>query len=220
VLLPQGQPVIVPGGKVADVQRNVSDGQSLHAEYLVGCDGGRSPVRKSAGIDFPGSDPTTSNLIAEVEITEEPEWGIRRDALGIHGLSRLGDGPVRVVVTERQAGATGEPTLGDLSEASSPCMAPINDPAGGVLPQGTGAAGRRCRTIRTTASASLLCLMPGWYRGYRGYYRHIMLIMVIAGLGRAVAWPLPRRGREQHRRAVRTVCRRGVIRRDDVQHFP
>jgi 3-(3-hydroxy-phenyl)propionate hydroxylase len=95
----------------------LSDGQSLHAEYLVGCDGGRSLIRKSAGIDFPGSDPTISNLIAEVEIIEEPEWGIRRDALGIHSLSRLEDGPVRVLVTERQVGATTEPTLRDLSEA-------------------------------------------------------------------------------------------------------
>jgi 3-(3-hydroxy-phenyl)propionate hydroxylase len=94
-----------------------SVGQSLHTQYLVGCDGGRSVVRKSAGIDFPGSDPTISNLIAEVEMTGEPEWGIRRDALGIHGLSRLEDGPVRVLVTERQVGATGEPTLRDLSEA-------------------------------------------------------------------------------------------------------
>ena len=60
----------------------LSDGQSLRAEYLVGCDGGRSVIRKSAGIDFPGWDPTTSWLIAEVEMTEEPAWGFRTDALG------------------------------------------------------------------------------------------------------------------------------------------
>jgi 3-(3-hydroxy-phenyl)propionate hydroxylase len=99
------------------VDVELSDGQSLHAEYLAGCDGGRSLVRKSTGIDFPGSDPTTSNLIAEVEIREEPEWGVHRDAIGIHGLSRMDDGLVRVLVTERQAGATGEPTLRDLSAA-------------------------------------------------------------------------------------------------------
>jgi 3-(3-hydroxy-phenyl)propionate hydroxylase len=74
----------------------LADGQSIHAEYLVGCDGGRSVIRKSAGIDFPGWDPTMSWLIAEVETAEEPEWGLRRDALGIHSLSRMGDGgPVR-----------------------------------------------------------------------------------------------------------------------------
>ena len=49
----------------------LSDGQSLRAQYLVGCDGGRSLVRKAAGIEFPGWDPTTSNLIAEgVELAE------------------------------------------------------------------------------------------------------------------------------------------------------
>jgi 3-(3-hydroxy-phenyl)propionate hydroxylase len=100
------------------VDVELSDGQSLRAEYLVGCDGGRSLIRKAAGIEFPGWDPTISNLIAEVEMTEEPERGLRHDAMGVHSLSRLGDGgPVRVLVTEQQLGHTGEPTLRDLSEA-------------------------------------------------------------------------------------------------------
>jgi 2-polyprenyl-6-methoxyphenol hydroxylase-like FAD-dependent oxidoreductase len=99
-----------------DVQ--LSDGESLRAEYLVGCDGGRSLIRKAAGIEFPGWNATTSNLIAEVEMTGEPEWGLRRDALGIHSLSRLEDGVrVRVLVTEQNVGHTSEPTLRDLSEA-------------------------------------------------------------------------------------------------------
>jgi 2-polyprenyl-6-methoxyphenol hydroxylase-like FAD-dependent oxidoreductase len=100
------------------VDVELGDGQSLRTKYLVGCDGGRSLIRKAAGIEFPGWDPTTSNLIAEVEITDEPEWGIRRDALGIHSLSRLEDGGrVRVLVTEQHVGHTTEPTLRDLSEA-------------------------------------------------------------------------------------------------------
>ena len=99
------------------VDVDVSDGQSLRAEYLVGCDGGRSLIRKAAGVEFPGWDPTTSNLIAEVEMAEEPEWGLRRDARGIHSLSRLEDGLVRVLVTEQRLGRTGQPTLRDLSEA-------------------------------------------------------------------------------------------------------
>jgi 2-polyprenyl-6-methoxyphenol hydroxylase-like FAD-dependent oxidoreductase len=98
-----------------DVQ--LSDGQSLRAEYLVGCDGGRSLIRKAAGIEFPGWDPSTSCLIAEVEMDEEPVWGLRRDAIGVHALSRLEDGPVGVLVTERHVGHTSEPTLRDLSEA-------------------------------------------------------------------------------------------------------
>src|SRR4051794_12311650 len=101
------------------VDVELSDGRSVRALYLVGCDGGRSAIRKAAGIDFPGSDPTTSNLIAEAEFAEEPpEWGIRRDAIGIHALSRSEDGVhVGILVTEREVGATTDPTLGDLSEA-------------------------------------------------------------------------------------------------------
>src|SRR3989440_7663122 len=63
------------------VDVELSGGRSLRTEYLVGCDGGRSLVRKTAGIEFPGWDPTTSSLIAQVEMAEEPELGIRRDAL-------------------------------------------------------------------------------------------------------------------------------------------
>ena len=111
------------------VDVELSDGQSLRAEYLVGCDGGRSLIRKAAGIEFPGWDPTTSSLIAEVEMAEEPELGIRRDALGVHALGRVeyeirdgevvykDGGPVRVMVTEQHVGPTSEPTLRDLSEA-------------------------------------------------------------------------------------------------------
>src|SRR6266542_3068073 len=80
------------------VDVELSDGRSLRAEYLVGCDGGRSLVRRAAGIEFPGWDASTSSLIAEVEMDEEPEWGIRHDAIGRHALSRLEDGgPVRVM---------------------------------------------------------------------------------------------------------------------------
>lgn len=93
------------------------DGDPLRAQYLVGCDGGRSVVRKAAGIDFPGWDATISHLIAEVEMAEEPVWGLRRDPLGIHGLSPLDDGPVRVMVTEQRLGRTEEPTLRELGDA-------------------------------------------------------------------------------------------------------
>jgi 3-(3-hydroxy-phenyl)propionate hydroxylase len=100
------------------VDVGLANGQSLRAQYLVGCDGGRSVVRKAARIEFPGLDPTTSNLIAQVELAEEPEWGIRQDAIGKHALSRLDDGElVGVMVTEPQVGSTTEPTLGDLSKA-------------------------------------------------------------------------------------------------------
>jgi 3-(3-hydroxy-phenyl)propionate hydroxylase len=102
----------------AGVDVEISGGRSLRTQYLVGCDGGRSLIRKAAGIEFPGWDPSTSSLIAEVEVSEEPELGLQRDEKGIHALGRLEDDVrVRVVVREEQVGQTGEPTLGDLSQA-------------------------------------------------------------------------------------------------------
>jgi 2-polyprenyl-6-methoxyphenol hydroxylase-like FAD-dependent oxidoreductase len=98
------------------VEVELSDGELLRAEYLVGCDGGRSLIRKAAGIEFPGWDPSVRRLIAEVEMDEEPELGIRRDDKGIHAIGSLDDGRFGVVVREEQLGQTGEPTLGDLSE--------------------------------------------------------------------------------------------------------
>lgn len=101
----------------AGVLIELADGDRFRADYLVGCDGGRSLIRKAAGIGFPGWDPTMSCLIAEIETTDEPAWGLRRDAKGIHGFSRQEGGPARVMVTERQVEHGGEPTLRDLSEA-------------------------------------------------------------------------------------------------------
>jgi 3-(3-hydroxy-phenyl)propionate hydroxylase len=113
----RGREVIGFAQHESGVDVELSDGQSLRAEYLVGCDGGRSLIRKAAGIEFPGWDPSTSCLIAEVEMAGEPEWGMRRDAIGVQSLARLEDGLVGVLVTERQVGHTTEPTLRDLSEA-------------------------------------------------------------------------------------------------------
>src|ERR1700746_3389400 len=101
-------------GTGVDVE--LSDGRRLRALSFAGCDGGRSLIRKAAGIEFPGWDPSISSLIAEVEMSEEPEFGIRHDDNGTQAIGRLEDGKrVGVVVSERYAGQTGEPTLGDLS---------------------------------------------------------------------------------------------------------
>jgi 2-polyprenyl-6-methoxyphenol hydroxylase-like FAD-dependent oxidoreductase len=110
------------------VDVEVSDGKRLRAQYLVGCDGGRSLVRKTAGIGFPGWDPTMSALIAQVEMTEEPETGIRRTPSGMHAIGKVEyeikdgqviykkGGTVGVMLTESQVGSTDEPTLSDLSK--------------------------------------------------------------------------------------------------------
>ncbi|TMK96262.1 MAG: hypothetical protein E6G40_12795 [Actinobacteria bacterium] len=100
------------------VDVEVSDGTSLRAEYLVGCDGGRSVIRKAAGIEFAGWEATKSALIAEVEVSEETPKGVRYDEIGVHGLHVLEDGKtVRMVVTEMQLGSGDEPSLRELSEA-------------------------------------------------------------------------------------------------------
>ena len=110
----------------AGVDVALAGGGSVRAQYLVGCDGGRSLVRKAAGIDFPGWDPTTSSLLAEVEMTETPPYGVHRSAAGTYAFGRSeyelrnGEviykdvGPIGVMVTEPDASATTEPTLEDL----------------------------------------------------------------------------------------------------------
>jgi 2-polyprenyl-6-methoxyphenol hydroxylase-like FAD-dependent oxidoreductase len=100
------------------VDVELSGGTSLRAKYLVGCDGGRSLIRKAAGIDFPGLDPSTSWMIAEVEMDEEPEFGFRHDRVGTHALNRRAQGePIRVVLTERDTEHTGEPSMSELRAA-------------------------------------------------------------------------------------------------------
>jgi 2-polyprenyl-6-methoxyphenol hydroxylase-like FAD-dependent oxidoreductase len=106
----------------------LSNGDSLRAQYLVGCDGGRSLVRKAAGIDFPGWDPTVSAIRAEVEMTEEPQLGIRHDAGGMNAIGKVeyeirnGEvvykpgGTVGVMLAETRVANTEEPTLRDVSE--------------------------------------------------------------------------------------------------------
>ena len=100
------------------VDVELGGGQSLRARYLVGCDGGRSTIRKQAGIDFPGWDPSLSYLIAEVAMSEEPAWGIRRDERGINALGKLEDGKrVGVVLNEPQVRQGDEPLVDELREA-------------------------------------------------------------------------------------------------------
>jgi 3-(3-hydroxy-phenyl)propionate hydroxylase len=100
------------------VDVELSGDTSLRAEYLVGCDGGRSLIRKAAQIDFPGLDPSTSWIIAEVEMNEQPELGMRPEGGGIGPVNRVeGGGPFRVVLKEQQVEHASEPTLQDLREA-------------------------------------------------------------------------------------------------------
>lgn len=100
------------------VDVELSDGRSLRAGYLAGCDGGRSLIRKKAGIDFPGWEASTSYLIAEVEMADEPAWGFRRGEKGVNALGKLEDGKrVGVVLVEPRVGKGDEPTLQGLRDA-------------------------------------------------------------------------------------------------------
>ena len=128
VMVYRGRDVVGLTQDITGVDVALSDGDALRAQYLVGCDGGRSTVRKSAGIEFPGWDPTMSAILAAVEVTEMPPMGIHRTAAGTHSFGReqfeIKDGaiiykdvgPVRLMVPEANVGSATEPTLRDVSE--------------------------------------------------------------------------------------------------------
>jgi len=113
------------------VDVGLSDGRHTRARYLVGCDGGRSLIRKKAGIDFPGWDASTGYLIAEIETAEMPAYGARRSEKGINAIARLdpasaGSDPrprdagahyARVVLCEPEVGTGDQPTLNHIREA-------------------------------------------------------------------------------------------------------
>jgi 2-polyprenyl-6-methoxyphenol hydroxylase-like FAD-dependent oxidoreductase len=99
------------------VDVETSGGRVLRTLYLVGCDGGRSAVRKGAGIDFVGWDPSLSYLVAEAETRDEPPYGMRRDDRGVHGIGKLEDGRVRFVSVERELRQGASPSLDELRGA-------------------------------------------------------------------------------------------------------
>jgi 3-(3-hydroxy-phenyl)propionate hydroxylase len=98
------------------VDVRLSTGVARRSGYVVGADGGRSVIRKAAGIDFPGWEATMSAIIAEVEVSEALPTGLTYDTSGVHGLSFMADGrTVRVVTSDPEPELTDEPTLADLS---------------------------------------------------------------------------------------------------------
>jgi 3-(3-hydroxy-phenyl)propionate hydroxylase len=102
----------------AHVDVELNDGRILRSKYLVGCDGGRSLVRKTAGIDFPGWDPAISYLIFEADTVDEPTVGMRHGERGVYALGRLEDGKrVRGVVTEQRLERGDKPTVDELRGA-------------------------------------------------------------------------------------------------------
>ncbi|MEU7175789.1 rifampin monooxygenase [Micromonospora tulbaghiae] len=47
--------------------------EPLRARFVVGCDGGRSTVRKLLGVGFPGEPSTVDTLLGEMEVTASPD---------------------------------------------------------------------------------------------------------------------------------------------------
>lgn len=93
----------------------------LTAPFLVGCDGGRSVVRRSGGFDFPGTDATAELLLADVRDLELPsKWSGERRPGGMLLAAPLGNGMMRVVVSEHGRAPrrrTGPPSFGEVAEA-------------------------------------------------------------------------------------------------------
>src|ERR1700759_4740804 len=98
----------------------LADGSSVRARYLIGCDGGRSRVRKGAGIEFPGAEATKSTLVAEAQMEDRSGFGLHRGPLGGGGIGPMdGDGgeALRIVVPEAKLETGDEPTPGELRDA-------------------------------------------------------------------------------------------------------
>ncbi|WP_328947857.1 rifampin monooxygenase [Streptomyces sp. NBC_00184] len=110
-------------GDEAGVTVQLADGTRLRSRYLVGCDGGRSTVRKLAGIAFPGEAATVETLLGEMEVTEDPEKiaavvaDVRRTQLRF-GVGPANDGVCRVVVPADgiSEDRTAPPTLEDFRQ--------------------------------------------------------------------------------------------------------
>ncbi|WP_329265202.1 rifampin monooxygenase [Streptomyces sp. NBC_01478] len=106
-----------------EVTVELADGSELRSRYVVGCDGGRSTVRKVLGVGFPGEPATVETLLGEMEATEDPATiagvveEVRRTQLRF-GVSPGENGVYRVVVpadgvAEDRATA---PTLDDFKQ--------------------------------------------------------------------------------------------------------
>ena len=142
----------------------LADGTRLRSRYLVGCDGGRSTVRKLLGVGFPGEPTRVETLLGEMEVAAPPETlaAVVAEVRKTH--LRFGVGPLgRRGVPRRRArrgGGRGPHGPADprgvqataagvrrhrLRRALTALAVPLRrrHPAGRALPGRPGAAGRR-----------------------------------------------------------------------------
>jgi rifampicin monooxygenase len=102
------------------VSAELADGTRLQARYLVGCDGGRSLVRKLLGVGFPGESTKAETLLGDVEVTEQPATlaavvAKTRRAYVRFGAIPLRDGVYRIIVPAEGL-AEGRATVPTLEE--------------------------------------------------------------------------------------------------------
>ena len=96
------------------VTAELADGTRLRSRYLVGCDGGRSTVRKLLGVGFPGEPSRVETLLGEMEVTADPATiaavnaEVRKTQLRF-GVMPLGGGVHRLVVPAE--GVAGDRTV-------------------------------------------------------------------------------------------------------------
>lgn len=110
------------------VTAELADGTRLRARNLVGCDGGRSTVRKLLGVAFPGEPATVETLLGEMEATEAPATiaavveEVRKTQLRF-GLAPLGNGNYRVLVPAEGVSEdrTTPPTLDEFRQQLRAC---------------------------------------------------------------------------------------------------
>lgn len=93
----------------------------LRAAYVVGCDGGRSTIRKLSGIDFPGTDPAIEMWLADVAGCQlRPRFSGERMPGGMVMVLPMGPQVSRVVVYERDAAlrqGQDAPTFSEVADA-------------------------------------------------------------------------------------------------------
>ncbi|WP_216906586.1 FAD-dependent monooxygenase [Nocardia noduli] len=90
------------GDEVAIDVRTADGPRQLSCAYLVGCDGGRSTVRKAAGFDFPGTESTMEMFLADVSGCDIETRMIGETVPGGMVMAGpLGDGIHRIIVCER-----------------------------------------------------------------------------------------------------------------------
>jgi rifampicin monooxygenase len=101
----------------------LADSTRLRSRYLVGCDGGRSTVRKLLGVGFPGEPSRVETLLGEMEVAAPPETvaavvaEVRKTQLRFGVGPHVGDGVFRVVVPAEGVAEdrTVPPTLEEFS---------------------------------------------------------------------------------------------------------